>query len=92
MKCIHCQNEDSTCTCDNHHIPDPHPDVPEAKVTMLARMLVVAYWLGWKDRPGGYSLPVPLTLSEMMGKGHDGLDWQQFVPLAEDILKTISKF
>lgn len=94
MKCIHCQNEDSTCTCDlADHLPtDPHPTVPNAKVTMLARMLVVAYWLGWKHGSKGNSDPIPTTLNDMMGKGHDGLDWQKFVPLAKDILEKISKF
>jgi hypothetical protein len=54
----------------------------EEKATLLARMLVVAYWLGYGKRTD-----IPTTVGEMMGKGHDGLNWQQFLPLARDILK-----
>lgn len=56
--------------------------------TMIARMLVVAYLLGAK---GAVTADIPETISAMMAKGHDGLNWQAFLPLAEDILKQVRR-
>jgi len=63
---------------------DPfRPTTPEGKATLLARMLVVAYWIGSQNKEN-----IPTTVDEMMGRGHDGLNWQKFLPLAQDILKV----
>lgn len=51
-----------------------------ARVTTIARMLAVAYLLGERDQH-----MMPHTIDEMMVLGHDGLNWQVFMPLAMDI-------
>jgi hypothetical protein len=57
----------------------------EGKAALIARMLVVSYSLGNSNNVK----PIPTTLDGMMSHGHDGLNWQKFLPLAKDILKTI---
>jgi hypothetical protein len=57
----------------------------EEKTVLLARMLVVAYLLGDQNET-----EIPDSVSAMMHKGHDGLNWQAFMPLAKDIMEKIS--
>lgn len=63
-----------------------NPTTETGKVTLLARMLVVAYLLGTKRVA---SNDIPKTVDDMMGKGHDGLDWEAFMPLAMSIFGRI---
>lgn len=55
----------------------------EPKAVLLARLFVVAYNLGYMRKGDG----IPTNISDMMSKGHDGLNWQLFLPLAQDFLK-----
>lgn len=61
-------------------------DKDSPKIRLIARMLVVAYWLGNQKRG-----EIPANVSDMGAKGHDGLNWQLFMPLAEDLFKEIVK-
>ena len=58
----------------------------EGKIALIARMLVVAYSLGHIRKV----VEIPTTVVTMMSKGHDGLNWEVFVPLAKDILDIIN--
>lgn len=60
----------------------------EPDQVLLARMLVVAYLLGTRKAS---PKDIPQTTDEMMSKGHDGLDWEAFMPLSADILKKVEK-
>ncbi len=61
-------------------------DELDKEVVALARALVVAYWLGHKVEAA-----IPQTMDAMISKGHDGLNWQMFVPLAKDVLARAAK-
>jgi len=61
-------------------------DELDKEVVALARALVVAYWLGHKVEAA-----IPQTMDAMISKGHDGLNWQKFVPLAKDVLARAAK-
>ena len=56
------------------------------KETLIARMLVVAYLLGTKKTSAD---TIPKTVGDMMNQGHDGLNWEAFVPLARGILEEL---
>ena len=51
------------------------------KTRLVASLFAVAYWLGHQRKTD-----IPSTVDATMGLGHDGLNWQLFVPLAEDLL------
>lgn len=58
------------------------------RAELIARLLVVAYYLGAKRAMNGHGKPVPTTVDDMMAEGNDGLDWQSFLPLANDLDKA----
>lgn len=55
----------------------------EDDAAFLARIFVLIYLVGIIDRE-----PPPKSLSALWSRGHDGLNWQLFLPLAKDILKN----
>lgn len=55
----------------------------EEDAIFLARLMVLIYLVGIIDRE-----PPPKSLAALWSKGHDGLNWQLFLPLAKDILKS----
>lgn len=57
----------------------------KGKDVLVARMLVVSFMLGNDNN----HLTIPTTVNEMMSKGHDGLNWQKFLPLARNILSQL---
>lgn len=56
----------------------------DEEVIALARALVVAYWLGHKGEQS-----IPQTMDTMISKGHDGLNWQKFIPLAKNVIARL---